>query len=489
MELYFYITVAVFAVGVLKLSYFVWLAARYPEPMLADEVHTVVTEDSWPIRMYRRMPANGQGEPVFLCHALATNHLNYELPIGHSVVDALVEAGYDCWTVDLRGNRNSPPPKGMSRRSAHVEDYLTKDVPAALQHIHETTGFEQVHWIGHSMGGMLFYAYEATFGGENIASATTFGSPIGFKDTRVKNGAIIAWLAANCPPLFSAFVRGAAPFAKILRPQLPGLPLNWDNMHPDLGTQAYYNLLEVPPAGVARDMNGWATRREWKMKNGELDVAAALRQCQTPLLAFFAKKDPFVNLNDAEDFMDNLPIDDKAMVILSKEEGCEKDYNHCDIPFSPNADIEVFAHIVDWLGEHPIGGAKPIPAKRSFRIESAARLAADALGLSESATQSVAEPAVAAPPKRKAKSAAKKPKAKKAAAKPKPKSKAKTAAKKATSKTPAKKKTATKAKTKPKASTKKKAAAKSDTKSKPKRKAAASKKTRANAEKKENSND
>jgi len=457
----FIIAAIVIAIIVLKLCYFVWLEAQFPEPMLADETHTVVTEDSWPVRLYRRTPAGGGGEPVFLPHALGTNHLNYEVPVGHSLVDALVDAGYDCWTMDFRGDRSCPPPKGMSRRNTHVDDYLTKDIPAALEYIQTTTGHEQVHWIGHSMGGMLLYAYEAISGNENIASATTFGSPIGFKDTRIKSGAAIAWLAANFPPLLSGAIRGATPFARYFRPQVPGLPINWDNMDPDLDTQAHYNMLEAPPGGVCSDMNRWAMSQDWKMLNGELDVPAALRKSTLPLLAFFAQDDPFVNLDDAEDFMDNLPTDDKAMVVLSKEEGCEADYNHCDIPFSPNADIEVFVHVVEWLQEHPIG-AKPAVSKRSSRVESAARLAADALGLvAPAGSKDAAEPIVIDVPKSKAKAAAKKPKAKKSSVTPKAKTSAKkAAAKKSAAKSPAKKKATAKPKSKPKASPKKKSASK-----------------------------
>jgi pimeloyl-ACP methyl ester carboxylesterase len=479
MHLLFPILAIVLVIIVVKLCYFVWLEAQFPEPMLADETHTVVTEDSWPIRLYRRTPASGSGEPVFLPHALGANHLNYEVPVGHSLVDALVEAGYDCWTMDYRGDRSCPPPKGMSRRNVHVDDYLTKDIPAALQHIHETTGYDQVHWIGHSMGGMLLYAYEALFGREQIASAVTFGSPIGFKDTRIKNAYLVAVLAAYCPPLLSAGIRGGSPFARFVKPQVPGLPINWDNMHEGVDTQAHYNMLEVPPGGVSFDMNHWAMSKDWKMLNGDLDVAAKLRKSQLPLLAFFSKLDPFVNLADAQDFMDNLPTDDKAMVVLSKEEGCDADYNHCDIPFSTNADIEVFPHVTEWIQEHPIG-AKPAAPKRSFRVESAAKLAADALGLSDSAP---AAKNLSKPEKPKAKPATKTPKAKKSSAKP----KAKAATKKAAAKKPSKKKAATKPRSKPKASPKKpaakkkvvakKPASKSKSKSSAKKKAVSKKKT------------
>jgi pimeloyl-ACP methyl ester carboxylesterase len=450
MSTLFIVIVTLAVIGLVKLVYFVWLNAKYPEPVLADEIHSVTTEDGWVVKLYRRKPASGDGEPIFLCHALATNHLNYEFPIGNSLVDALTEAGYECWTMDMRGDRNCPPPKGVRRSSATVDDYLHKDIPAALAFIREKTGYEQVHWVGHSMGGMLFYAYQAVYGGENIASATTMGSPIGFKNTKIRNAAWFAFLSAMCPALLSGAIRGLAPFSPLFRPQMPGLPMNWDNLHPDMDAQAFFNLLEVVPGGVAKQMNRWAVTRDWKMNDGTLDVPAELRKGTVPLLAFFAPLDPFVNMADAEDFMDNLPADDKAMVVLSKEEGCAKDYNHCDIPFSPNADVEVFIHVIEWVQEHAIGKRTASPASRSTRVSTAAKLAADALDFTRPSTPaaaSVEEPK----PKRKKMPSAKKPatkkasarpKAKKASAKPKSKPKAKSKTNSAPKKPKAKSKTA-----------------------------------------------
>lgn len=442
----------------MKLGYFVWLALRHPEPVSADEVHTVMTEDCWPIRLFRHKPKGGQGEPVFMCHALATNHLNYELPHGHSLADALSAAGYDCWLIDLRGNRNSPAPKGRSRREAGVDDYLFKDVPAAIAYIREHTGYERVHWVGHSMGGMLMYAYEATFGREHLASAVTFGSPIGFGGTSLANHWYAVWLASRAPWILSAVIRGGTPFARIFKPQIPGMPINWENMHEKIGTTAYYNLLEAPPGGVADDMNRWAHKREWRMHNRNLDMTAAVRKIETPLLAFYAKSDPFVSLKDAEALFEALPNPDKRMIVLSKANGCANDYNHCDIVFAPAADREVFAHVIEWLEAHP-ADAQPAVVRRSARVESAARNAASILGLAAADLLAPATPAV----KRKAAST-------KSAAKPKTSpAKKKSAAKKTAATSPAKSAAKPKAKpsakkkvassaTKPKVAVKKKAA-------------------------------
>ena len=84
---------------------------------------------------------------------------------------------------------DAPPPTSASAPAENVndptvDDYVLLDIPAALDYIRKTTGFSQVHWVGHSMGGMLLYAYDALFDGGAVASGITLGSPIGFQNVK-----------------------------------------------------------------------------------------------------------------------------------------------------------------------------------------------------------------------------------------------------------------------------------------------------------------
>ena len=48
-----------------------------------------------------------------------------------------------------------------------------------------TTGASEIHWIGHSMGGMLMLAHPAGTTNPAVASVVTLGSPVDF--SKVKN--------------------------------------------------------------------------------------------------------------------------------------------------------------------------------------------------------------------------------------------------------------------------------------------------------------
>lgn len=143
-------TGAVFVL-LLAFSYFVQLQMRYPEPAHSDEIHIVSTSDGWKLRLHRRKPKDGGGEPVFFMHSLSSNHLNFEVPHGYSLVDYLVNAGYDCWTFDSRACRDAVPPRRGMRFTSTVDDLLLMDIPLALRQIRDVTGYARVHWIGRPM--------------------------------------------------------------------------------------------------------------------------------------------------------------------------------------------------------------------------------------------------------------------------------------------------------------------------------------------------
>jgi polyhydroxyalkanoate synthase len=322
----------------------------------ADEVHMVVTADLWRIRLCRYKSKTGGGEPVFICHGFMSNQFNFTLPEGEALVDYLTARGYDCWTIDLRGNLSSVAPYGRTYDDPTMDDYLLKDIPAALDFIGKTTGSPQVHWIGHSMGGMLFYAYDATFGGSRIASATTLGSPIGFEGLDFHDPGpllfirrLIGRLAfrGGMRVLLSVFVR--------IKPRITLAPVTFSNLHAaffDAGT--FFMAADTPPMKVAENLTQAAMLKTWKVNKGEIDVFDSLRRLHTPLFAIFGAADPLVPAQTVDAFFDKVTAPDKKMLVLSKDNGFADDYSHLDLVFGKEAPREVFQPIVDWLKGHPV---------------------------------------------------------------------------------------------------------------------------------------
>ena len=99
-------------------------------------------------------PARGA---VILQHGLGSNGFVFDIP-NHSLARKLADAGYDCFISELRGAGASQHPG----KPYGLDDYMERDVPAILAAVLDSTGRQSVHWVGHSMGGilMMFYAIE-----------------------------------------------------------------------------------------------------------------------------------------------------------------------------------------------------------------------------------------------------------------------------------------------------------------------------------------
>ncbi len=348
------------------IAYYLYLQRRYREPAHAHEVHRVTTEDGWKLRLHRRKPEGKVGEPVFFMHSLSSNHLNFEIPYGHSLVDYLVKHGYDCWTIDSRACRDAVPPRRGIRMKSTVDDVLTKDIPAALRHIREVTGHPRVHWVGHSMGGMVLYAYDLKYNGEGVASAATLGSPPGFMGFRLKPRPTLIWLNRHAHTLISLAFQALAPFFDFWRPVSSLVPINWDNVHPKLRAKHLFHAAEMPLPVIGEQMYGWASGKPWTMCEGTLEIDTCLHQLKTPLLAIFGNLDPFISLARANEFFNAIDNLDKKMIYLSRANGNSANYNHIDLAFAREGEREVFQPILEWIQEHPVS-ASPRKAKPSAK--------------------------------------------------------------------------------------------------------------------------
>lgn len=347
------------------------LARRYRMRPPADEIYAAHTPDGWTLRLFRHKPAKGEGEPVLVVPGVSANHYEFEFPIGDSLADVLSENGYDVWILDPRGRRSATPPFDKKRARVSTDDQLTQDLPTAVDYVRAATRYENVHYIGHSMGGMLLYAYDVAYGQDNIASAVTLGSPPGFEYVTYNTPRALFTVARVAPRFLEWLGRVLAPVWVKLRPKSRLLPLNWRNLHPKVGGKALYHMLEVPPLGVARDLDRWAREKVWRMLGDEIDVAEGLSELEVPVFAIFGGLDPLAPPPAAREFYERLDHPDKLMLLLSEEEGASADYNHIDLVMGRNSRTEVFEPIVKWLRRHPIT-ERLQPVRTASELEAAA---------------------------------------------------------------------------------------------------------------------
>ena len=341
---------------VIILAVWHWLKIKYDEEPQADEIHTIRFDDGWRIKLYRRYNHDSPGEPVLLCHGLMGNPTNFQYPRGNAMVDTLVEQGFDCWMIDLRGNRHCEPPLGTSRYTA-TYDACLRDFPEVLKHIRSHAEQQRVHWIGHSMGGMLLYSYATVYGTDSLASGTTLGTPPGFANLKLKSMKPFVALINLVPFLADPFMRVMANLGPVFKISSPFAPINWDNISPDVN---FFSMVEYAPPAVTRQMEEWGSTGTWTLKGSGIDMMEAMPKLDFPLHLIAGRLDPLAPVASIEKFHQSLASKDTRLTILGVEYGCEHDYNHVELVFSKNGKEEVYLPICDWLKEHAAGA----PAKK-----------------------------------------------------------------------------------------------------------------------------
>ncbi len=313
-----------------------------------DEVYYVKTKDGWQIRVCR-YTNNTEGPPILFVHGFGSNQNNFIRPPKFSMVDYLKNKNYDCWTMEMRYCKSSFPPKNKSYEDSTIDDVLLYDLPAVINFILEKTGKSALFWIGHSLGGMLFYAYLIHFGNHKIRGGITLGAPLGFKNTKPN---ISPWLISKVKkrlPFYIFLLKLFIPSLKALKIDNPFFPVNPHNLHRGLSNWDLCKMIEAPSPQMLETLAEWYINNKWEMLNGQLKPMEEIEKINAPILLFFAPKDPFVNLYTAYEFFDNLPNPQKQIIVVGIQNGCKHDYNHCDLAFGEYSEKEVFEPIHNWI--------------------------------------------------------------------------------------------------------------------------------------------
>ncbi|MCX5758191.1 MAG: alpha/beta hydrolase, partial [Candidatus Hydrogenedentes bacterium] len=235
-----------------------------------------------------------------------------------------------------------------------MDDHILRDIPSTIQYIQKVTGHKRIHWVGHSMGGMLLYAHDAVLGSADLASGTTLGSPIGFEGVPFHRPGLALALRKTSRLAFRCLQRLVVTICHLFKPQLALIPVNYKNMNPILDASAMFSTLDAPPIGVSMSLAKAAETHTWRVNDETVNVFDHLKDLKVPLFAIFGAGDPFVPVEHAKTFFDEIRNTDKRLMVLSKDNGNVADYSHVDLVFGREAKREVFTPVVEWLAAHPI---------------------------------------------------------------------------------------------------------------------------------------
>ncbi len=329
------------------------LTARRVRP----ELRYAHTRDGWRIALYHYAHERAPGQsPVMLCHGLGANRFNVDAPGRYSLARYLYHRGNDVWVVELRGAGRSRRARGLRRTTWdwNFDDHVHHDVPAALRAIREWTGSDDVHWVGHSMGGMVGYAFLTVADQHHLRSLVAIASPA-FSGMRSR------YLDAALLMRGSLHVLKRLPYRTGSRLALPAvlawartsdLLANPDNMDPWLLTRLLWLAIDDVPTSLLAQFLDWYVTHDFRGWYGTHSYKCGLRDIRVPVHIIAGAADRLTPPHDLRYVYDHLASVDKKFTLVGRETGFSADYGHIDLVLGKHAPEEVFPLVADWIATH-----------------------------------------------------------------------------------------------------------------------------------------
>ena len=331
--------------------------AAYRVDDVHDETHYVACADGWRIAIHRVRPSRPDpGKlPVILCHGLGANRFNLNFPGRYSLARYLADRGYDAYVLELRGAGYSMRKRLFDpvRWDYGFADFVERDLPAAIDHVRSVTGKPRVHWVGHSMGGMVAYAFAQRPGAETLASVCAVGSPGHFGNlAKMRGAARFKFLLAPVPVVRVDWIFGAfIPMVGHWNPKFIRDNYNPENMAVRTARVAGANLVSPVSRRLLLDFAHYVETGRFKGADGT-DYAAGFGRITRPIFLISGSVDRLCPRDCVEHVHDHAASTDRKYRCFGKEFGDRSDYGHGDLLLGETAPDEIFPAIAEWLEAH-----------------------------------------------------------------------------------------------------------------------------------------
>lgn len=330
----------------------------YSEPLPKQAIrHRARTADGWGLALVEYPPVGPvTGRPVLLLHGICGNDRQMDLDDKHSMARWFAAHGRPAWTLSLRNAGDSDRKDWEQGRHGgfDLDTLWRQDLTAAVAYVRQQTGAPVIDFVGHSLGGLIAYAYLAE-GGEGIGAAVTLGSPV----------------QLNWGLRYDPFLRQAVGFLSndwslpIVAPTALALPLN--GIIPDDPVQLLiYNpenvteqtLKRVATMGMADVSAALAVQLSELIGTGrflssdhQIDYRKDMARVSIPVLVVAGKLDR-LGVTPAVKAAYRALGGPKEWLLIGEETGARADYGHIDFLFGERASAEVWPRLLDFLDRH-----------------------------------------------------------------------------------------------------------------------------------------
>jgi len=328
------------------------------------------TDDGWELAMYHFPPAklDPRKDPVILCHGMALNGNCWYVTEETDFPSYLASHGYDVYVCDLRGHGESRLKNnflgfrgidlfgklGVKTDPYYwdLDDYIKHDIPAIIAYVKQQTGHDTITWVGHSMGGMIMYAYletapDASAVGRFVAMASPLIIPQPpndiLADMEDSQGLLNALMVINTkdPIRDTAILDLLTPFDILYYDR--------NNMAPGSIKRVKANCFEDIPRGVSDQMIAMVAGRDFVSADKTVNYTTELPRITVPMLFICAKADFMAPPYSVYIAYHNVSSDDKTFREFSTANKYSANYGHCDLIIGKNARRETYPYILKWL--------------------------------------------------------------------------------------------------------------------------------------------
>ncbi len=313
------------------------------------------TPDHWNIALYKYdTPHVTKKYPVFLLHGIASNHTIWDT--GHpeySFALKLVREGYKVYSLDLRGRSGSDGPHTGRGNSWSIDDYLLCDLPAAIEYILEENHVEKLHWVGHSLGGILGFFYQIRHKASNLQSLTAFASALTYTFSTLNHvRTYMDYLSAFMYYPVDLWYKAVYPFIDM---DTYFTRFIWDagNMAPEVKRSVIESMVQKIAVLEWNQIKTISAAEGMPRISGGFNHYVNDRRIVTPAYLITGDRDWICAVDGVEWTRDQLkcPV---RMAIFGKDYGNKTHYGHLDIVCGIHAPEETWPAAIDWISSRDI---------------------------------------------------------------------------------------------------------------------------------------
>jgi polyhydroxyalkanoate synthase len=345
-------------------------AALRPVPLPKEaESHRAKTKDGWEISLTRYKAIGPvKGLPVVLCHGISANERNMDLDEQHSMARWIASQGREAWTMSLRGTGQSDSIDADKNRAGPIyfDDYWKQDLPAVVEYVKAVSGAEAVDYAGHSMGGMVLYAYLSQ-GGTGIHAAATLGSP-----TRLDWGTGLEGPLKTLGPVFvtpqwlipsGTGALLASPFQNLVDDG-PFQRFFYNPQSTDPETWRRLMVYGTAPVagGTALQLISLMDTGKFQSFDGKIDLRADMARITTPVIVIAGRLDRIAVAPAVKDGYRALG-GKKEWHLITRANGAQGEYGHMDLVIGERASVEVWPKVLGFFDRVTPQAEPPTPAE------------------------------------------------------------------------------------------------------------------------------